>query len=206
MICGALSYSHPAARNLIAALPKMLVVDPLHSPQTEWMHSTLRLMAVESRERRPGGEAVITRLGDILVVQAIRSWIETDPAARTGWLGALHDRQIGGAITLIHHKPAQAWTIASLANEVAMSRSAFAARLPNSSVSRSCSTSHVGECMSRWTYSRNSIRAWLRWPTVWVIDPKPLSAAPSNALLPFRPERSDEMELQQRMRNAVNDR
>jgi AraC-like DNA-binding protein len=94
----------------------------------DWMQGTLRLMAAEARELRPGGEAVITRLGDILVIQAIRSWIETDPAARTGWLGALQDRQIGRAISLIHRDPGRAWTVASLADEVAMSRSAFAAR------------------------------------------------------------------------------
>ncbi len=128
MICGALSFNHPAARNLIDLLPRTLLIDALHSPQMDWMQSTLRLIAAESREARPGGEAVITRLGDILVVQAIRSWIETDPAARTGWLGALHDRQIGRAIALIHRDPAQAWTVASLAQQVAMSRSAFAAR------------------------------------------------------------------------------
>ena len=92
------------------------------------MQSTLRLMAVEARELRPGGEAVITRLGDILVVQAIRSWLETDAAARTGWLGALQDRQIGRALALIHREPSRAWTVASLADELAMSRSAFAAR------------------------------------------------------------------------------
>ena len=57
-------------------------------------------MAAEARELRPGGETVITRLADILVIQAIRSWIETDPAAQTGWLGALRDRQIGRAIAL----------------------------------------------------------------------------------------------------------
>lgn len=128
MICGALRCDHPAARNLVAALPRILVIDAMHSPQVEWMQSTLRLMAAESRERRPGGEAVITRLGDILVVQAIRAWMETDPAARTGWLGALMDRQIGGAIAMIHRDPAQPWTVASLAQQVAMSRSAFAAR------------------------------------------------------------------------------
>jgi AraC-like DNA-binding protein len=71
---------------------------------------------------------VITRLGDVLVIQAIRSWIETAPAARTGWLGALHDEQIGRALTLIHRDPARPWTVASLARELALSRSAFAAR------------------------------------------------------------------------------
>jgi AraC-like DNA-binding protein len=71
---------------------------------------------------------VITRLADVLVIQAIRAWIEGDPAARTGWLGALRDRQVGRALTLIHRDPARAWTVAGLADEVAMSRSAFAAR------------------------------------------------------------------------------
>jgi AraC-like DNA-binding protein len=94
----------------------------------DWMQSTLRFMAAEARELRPGGETIITRLADILVIQAIRAWMEQDPAAQTGWLGALQDKQIGRAIALIHRDPARAWTLASLAAEVAMSRSAFAAR------------------------------------------------------------------------------
>jgi len=128
LICGAVRFDHPAARNLVEILPEAIHIEASNSPQTEWMQSTLRLMAAEAKELRPGGEAVITRLGDILVVQAIRSWIETDPAARTGWLGALQDPQIGRAISLIHRDPARAWTVASLADESAMSRSAFAAR------------------------------------------------------------------------------
>ena len=92
------------------------------------MQSTLALIAAEAMHLRPGGEAVITRLADILVIQAIRSWIETDPAAQGGWLGALADRQIGRAIAMIHRDPARAWTVATLADELAMSRSAFAAR------------------------------------------------------------------------------
>ena len=92
------------------------------------MHSTLRLIAAEGRELRPGGEAVITRLSDILVIQAIRSWIAGDPAGQTGWLGALQDPRIGRAMSLVHSDPAQPWSVATLARETAMSRSAFAAR------------------------------------------------------------------------------
>ena len=128
LICGAVRFDHPAARNLVEILPPLLHIEASASPQGDWMQSTLRLMAVEARELRPGGEAVITRLGDILVIQAIRSWIETDPAARSGWLGALQDPQIGRALSLIHRDPARDWTVAALADELAMSRSAFAAR------------------------------------------------------------------------------
>jgi AraC-like DNA-binding protein len=128
LVCGAVRLDHPAAHLILPLLPMVIHVEPSGSPQAEWMQSTLRLVAAEAAEMRPGGEAVITRLSDILVIQALRTWIETDPAARRGWLGALRDRQIGRAITLIHRDPARAWTVASLANELAMSRSAFAAR------------------------------------------------------------------------------
>ena len=128
LICGAVRFDHPAARNLVASLPDLIHLDGSGAGRIEWLQSTLALMAGEARELRPGGEAVITRLGDIVVIQAIRSWIATDPAARTGWLGALQDRQIGRAIAMIHRDPARPWTVASLAAELAMSRSAFAAR------------------------------------------------------------------------------
>jgi AraC-like DNA-binding protein len=128
LVCGAVRLDHPAAHLILPLLPMVIHVEPSGSPQAEWMQSTLRLVAAEAAEMRPGGEAVITRLSDILVIQALRTWIQTDPAAQRGWLGALRDRQIGRAITLIHRDPARAWTVASLANELAMSRSAFAAR------------------------------------------------------------------------------
>ena len=128
LVCGAVRFNHPAARHLLKLLPRLISVEAASSPQLEWMQSTVRFMAAEARELRPGGETVITRLADILVIQAIRAWIEQDPAAQTGWLGALRDRQVGRAIALIHRNPARAWTVASLAREAAMSRSAFAAR------------------------------------------------------------------------------
>ncbi|MDQ3410692.1 MAG: AraC family transcriptional regulator, partial [Chloroflexota bacterium] len=128
LICGAVRFDHPVARNLVEILPEIIHIEASNTPQMDWMQSTLRLMAAEACELRPGGEAVITRLGDILVIQAIRAWMESDPAAQRGWLGALRDPQIGRAISHIHRDPARNWTVASLAHELAMSRSAFAAR------------------------------------------------------------------------------
>ncbi|WP_266168173.1 AraC family transcriptional regulator [Dyella subtropica] len=128
LVCGAVRFDHPAAHQLIQLLPKVIRIQPQPSSQTDWIRDTLRFMAAEAETLRPGGETVITRLADILVIQAIREWIERDPAAQTGWLGALQDKQIGRALLLIHREPARAWTLAMLASETAMSRSAFAAR------------------------------------------------------------------------------
>jgi AraC-like DNA-binding protein len=128
MMCGVVRFDDPAAHRLVGLLPRMIVIDAWSSPHLDWVQSTLRVLAEEARELRPGGETVITRLADVLVIQAIRSWIAEDPAAQTGWLGALRDRQIGRVLLLIHRDVERAWTLESLAAEAAMSRSAFAAR------------------------------------------------------------------------------
>jgi AraC-like DNA-binding protein len=128
LICGAARFDHPAAHHLIALLPRVIRVTMTDAPQRAWIESTLGLMATEAREPQPGGESIVTRLADILVIQGIRSWIQRDPAAHTGWIGGLQDAQIGRAVMMIHREPARPWTVASLAAEVAMSRSAFAAR------------------------------------------------------------------------------
>lgn len=127
LICGAVRFDHPAARHLMKLLPQVIYVEA-STPEMEAMQSALRLMAAEAKEMKPGGEAVITRLADILIIQAIRTWLERERGSHTGWLGALQDRQIGPAITLIHRDPARDWSVDGLAREVGMSRSAFSAR------------------------------------------------------------------------------
>jgi AraC-like DNA-binding protein len=128
LVCGVVTFDAPAARSLIAALPAVLHVAADHRPIPTWIGETVRLMAAELHEQRPGGEAVITRLADILVVQAVRSWLEQDPDARRGWLGALRDERIGPSLAAIHREPGRPWTVAALAREAGMSRSAFAER------------------------------------------------------------------------------
>jgi AraC-like DNA-binding protein len=154
-ICGVVQFDNPAARQLIRLLPRLITVSTWGSaPETEWIHSTLRLMADESRELRAGGETVITRLADILVIQAIRAWIARDPAAKTGWLGALQDKQIGRAIASIHRSPSTPWTLESLAAEAGMSRSAFAERF----------TQLVGESAMRYAlrWKMQTALTWLK--------------------------------------------
>lgn len=127
LICGIVSFRGPAARALMATLPPVIHVEGTGRYASS-VHDTVRLMSEELGDLRPGGEAVTTRLADILVVQAIRSWLEHDPAARTGWLGALQDDRIGRALAAIHRDPGADWSLESLAAEAAMSRSSFAAR------------------------------------------------------------------------------
>jgi AraC-like DNA-binding protein len=128
LVCGGIRFDHPASRHLIESLPPLIHIEASRSTRADWMQATLQLIAEETQHIRPGSDAVVSRLCDILVIQAIRTWIERDPAAQTGWLGALNDEQIGSTIAMIHTDPTRDWSVATLAGEAAMSRSAFAAR------------------------------------------------------------------------------
>jgi AraC-like DNA-binding protein len=112
---------------MVALLPKIIPMKAA-TPGNEWLRGSVKLMMDEARSLGPGGDAVITRFSDILVVQAIRHWLQTDPHAQTGWLGALQDPQVGSALTFIHRDPTRPWTVESLASAVGVSRSGLAAR------------------------------------------------------------------------------
>lgn len=150
LVCGVFQFDHPAAQLLLPLLPKTIAIDAIPSPHLEWIHSTLHMMAAEAREPRAGSETVITRLADILVILAIRSWMIRDPTAQTGWLGALRDKQIGRILAGIHREPASPWTLESLAAQAAMSRSAFSSRF----------TELVGEPAMRYVTRWRMYHAW----------------------------------------------
>lgn len=128
LICVVVRFDHAAAERLIDALPPFLHVDAWESGEDRWLADTLRFIAREAETLRPGGETVITRLADILVIQMIRRWIEGQTEVDGGWLAALRDERLGRAIAAMHRDPAGDWTLQTLARAAAMSRSAFAAR------------------------------------------------------------------------------
>lgn len=128
LLCGVAHFDHPAAEHLVQLLPGLIVAAASRSGDLEWLNGTLQFISSEAGALRPGGETMITRLADVLVIQAIRAWVEDEGASHVGWLAALRDRQIGHALTLMHRQPQRGWTVEALAQEVAMSRSAFAAR------------------------------------------------------------------------------
>jgi AraC-like DNA-binding protein len=93
----------------------------------EWLRLTAHFLVEVTRYPKPGSAIMITRLLDLLFVQAIREWGAKSPS-RLGWLSGLSDPQIGRALSAIHQDPARAWTVEALADLVGLSRSAFAAR------------------------------------------------------------------------------
>ena len=128
LLYGIVRIDHAAGGLLMELLPDHLLIDSWTEDEGGWLRSTLQFMAREARALRPGGEAVLTRLADVVVIEAIRRWIAAAPEADGGWLGAVRDRHIGRALIVIHRDPAADWSLAALAAEAGLSRSAFAAR------------------------------------------------------------------------------
>ena len=125
---GIVRFDHAAGQRLMDLLPNVLKIDKWSEHSSDWLQSTLQFISREARELRPGGETVITRLADVVVIEAIRNWINTAPEANKGWLKGIRDNQIGRAIMAIHRTPAHDWSVETLAKTAGMSRSAFSAR------------------------------------------------------------------------------
>ncbi|MFK7860018.1 MAG: AraC family transcriptional regulator [Granulosicoccus sp.] len=115
------------ANRLIQLLPATLHLRT-HIDDGNWLQSTIQFIAQEAEQKLPASETIITRLAEILVIQAFRSWIQGLREDEKGWVAALNDPFIGKAMSLMHRQPARNWQVESLAHEIGMSRSGFSAR------------------------------------------------------------------------------
>lgn len=124
---GVVRFDQVLGAQMMAHLPALIVSKGAEA-QDSWITSTLTIIARESEQLSPGSEAVITRLTDVLVIQLVRSWFETEASAQSGWLAALRDPHLGRALTALHDQPQRDWTLEALARVAGLSRSIFAAR------------------------------------------------------------------------------
>src|SRR5262249_1309012 len=76
-----------------------------------------------SNQRRPGGEAVLERMSEMLFVQVLRRYVDSLPPGEAGWLAGMRDPSVGRVLALLHEKPDAPWTLERLADEAAMSGS-----------------------------------------------------------------------------------
>lgn len=127
MICGGMVFENSDCNPLLAVLPPLLHLRRSRgrrSPDFATGH-----MIAELDGPRAGTLEVVTRLADILFIQAVRAYFEENmDRAESGWLVAARDEQIGRALAILHSHPHLPWTVASLAQQVGLSRSTFAAR------------------------------------------------------------------------------
>lgn len=114
------------AEVLLRTLPALIQVRT--SGGQARLRGSIELMMEELREARPGSSLVAQHLSHMMLVQALRLYLSERSHRDVGWLAALADAQLSGAIAAMHADPSRAWTLQELASVAAMSRSTFAQR------------------------------------------------------------------------------
>ena len=128
LLCGAFHFEYPNDFPLLHRLPRLIHVPGPNGQMEQGLADIVHLIARESASKQPGAEVVLRRLTELLFIQVIRLWIDQQAKASVQWVGALGDQPISTALSLIHESPARKWTVKELAEEAALSRSAFSAR------------------------------------------------------------------------------
>jgi AraC-like DNA-binding protein len=127
LVCGFLA-SEELYNPLIATLPRILKLDVRQGTSRDWVEASVRFAAGELTEGRLASSSVMSRLSELLFVEAVRNYSSTLGGQQAGWLKGLADPHVGRALALIHHNPSAPWSAEALAREVALSRSAFVDR------------------------------------------------------------------------------
>jgi AraC-like DNA-binding protein len=127
-VCGYMACEPQLSRLFLCGLPPILKVNIRNDASGQWLENSIRYSVGNTGSSRPGGEAVLAKLSEVLFVETLRRYIALLPEEQTGWLAGVRDPEVGKALALLHRKPAHPWTIAALANEVGISRSVLAER------------------------------------------------------------------------------
>ncbi|MEM0912162.1 MAG: AraC family transcriptional regulator [Pseudomonadota bacterium] len=126
LVCGVLLFQHPLAIKLLGILPSHIIIKEETQASASAVRAISDLLASETQRIAVGADAVIGRLADIMVISAMREYLNGLGDSEIGWLSALQDDRIGRSLTLLHEYPEKHWSLEELASEVGMSRTSFA--------------------------------------------------------------------------------
>jgi AraC-like DNA-binding protein len=127
LIGGQFHFDGDAAAAVLAALPPVLHLPGHGAAAPPWLDAITRFLLQEAHGGGPGSALMVSRLVDLLVIRALRSWAESQ-LRHPGWIAGLSELRLGRALRAIHAEPQRAWTVQALATLAGMSRSAFAER------------------------------------------------------------------------------
>lgn len=127
LIGGQFHFDGDAAAAVLSALPQVLHLPGHGAAAPPWLDAITRFLLQEAHGGGPGSALMVSRLVDLLVIRALRSWAESQ-VRHPGWIAGLSELRLGRALRAIHAEPQRAWTVQALATLAGMSRSAFAER------------------------------------------------------------------------------
>jgi len=128
LVCGFLGCDSRPFNPLLESLPRILHIHGSSTAGSAWRDQFTRFAVMEAKEKRAGGNTILSKLGELMFVELVRRYVESLPEDSKGWFAGLRDRHIGRALNLLHAQPTRGWALGELAKEVGLSRSSFAER------------------------------------------------------------------------------
>ncbi|MFT3897267.1 MAG: AraC family transcriptional regulator [Thermomonas sp.] len=123
MLCGELEFITGSTNPIFSALPAYFVVRSVDS--SAGFRQLAAMLVETSRDKRWGRQLVQNKLADSLFTMAVCEYVRRAERPR-GLLAALTDVRLSRALSAVHERPGEEWTIQSMAREAGMSRTAFA--------------------------------------------------------------------------------
>lgn len=127
-VCGYMTCDPHLCRPILNSLPRVFKTNIRTDSSGHWLENSIMHLVEEAASGRIGSEAMLAKLSEAFFVDTIRRYVATLPGQQTGWLAGARDPVVGKSLGLLHSRVAHAWTIADLANEVGISRSALVER------------------------------------------------------------------------------
>jgi len=127
-VCGYMSCDSHLSRPILSGLPPVFKVNIRTDPSGLWLENSILHLVEEAASGRIGSEAMLAKLSEALFVDTLRRYVASLPEQQTGWLTGVRDPIVGKSLGLLHGRIAHPWTIAELADEVGISRSALVQR------------------------------------------------------------------------------
>lgn len=129
LLCGFFSFDARPFNPLLDSLPRFMRFSRNESLGAHGMlDQFIRLATAETGNKRAGRQSVLNRLSELMFVEVIRLHMDKLAHDNVGWLAGLRDPLVSRVLTLLHARPAHAWTLEELASEAATSRSALVDR------------------------------------------------------------------------------
>jgi AraC-like DNA-binding protein len=127
-VCGYMACDPRLCQPILSSLPEVIKVNIRDDASGHWLENSIRQLVEEAGRPAPGSSAMLAKLSEALFVDTLRRYIAALPAEQTGWLAGTRDTVVGRSLAILHRRPQHPWTIAELAREVGLSRSALVER------------------------------------------------------------------------------
>ena len=123
LLCGGFCMNEGIPDSTLRLFPNVL-----HAPFAEapWLASLLADLNQESESGRPGASAIVAKIADVFLAQALRVWLLDAHWDRLADPRRMLEGPIAKAVSALETRPSEPWSLDELARHVGLSRSALA--------------------------------------------------------------------------------